>query len=223
MSPIDPRRVLILGAGPGLGAAIARRFGREGFSVTLVARRQQALADLADQLRAAGLSVDTVIADAGDPHGFRTTLEDLSRRVAPGVVVYNAAVIAIDGILTSDTDYLLSAYAVDVLGAVTAAQVFTPAMRQSGGGTFLATGGYGALAPEPDHATLSLGKAGLRAAVSLLHDELKADGVHVAAVTIRGAIASGTALDPDDIADTYWALHAQPAAEWSADTVFDGQ
>jgi hypothetical protein len=47
--------------------------------------------------------------------------------------------------------------------------------------------------------------------------------VHVAAVTIRGAIASGTALDPDDIADTYWALHAQPAAEWSADTVFDGQ
>ena len=96
-------------------------------------------------------------------------------------------------------------------------------MRQAGGGTFLATGGYGALAPEPEHATLSLGKAGLRAAVALLHADLKADGVHVAGVTIRGAIIPGTALDPDRIADTYGALHVQPAAEWSAETVFDGE
>src|SRR4051794_29803497 len=221
--PIDPQHLLILGSGPGLSASIARRFGREGFAVTLVARRGQALADLAEQLRGAGVTVDTATADAGDPQGFRTALEDLARRITPAVVVYNAAVIAMDGILTSDPDYLLSAYAVDVLGAVTAAQVFTPAMRQAGGGTFLATGGYAALAPEPDHATLSIGKAGLRAAVSLLHDELKSDGVHVATVTIRGAIVSGTALDPDRIAATYWTLHTQPAAEWSAETVFDGR
>lgn len=222
-TPIDPRRVLILGAGPGLSASIARRFAREGFAVTLIARREQALADLAEQLRRAGVSVDTATADAGDPHGFRAALEDLARRITPGVVVYNAAVIALDGILASDTDHLLFAYAVDVLGAVTAAQVFTPAMRRAGGGTFLATGGYAGLAPEPDHATLSLGKAGLRAAVSLLHEELKADAVHAASVTIRGAIAPDTALDPDRIADTYWALHTQPAAEWRAETVFDGR
>jgi short-subunit dehydrogenase len=130
---------------------------------------------------------------------------------------------ASDSILTSDIDYLLSTYAVDVLGAVSAAQVFTPAMRQAGTGTFLVTGGYASVSPQPAYATISLGKAGLRAATSLLHDELKADGVHVAGITIAGAIASGTPIDPDRIADTYWALHMQPVARWSAETLFGGQ
>jgi short-subunit dehydrogenase len=220
---IDPKHVLILGAGPGLSASVARRFGREGFAVTLVARREQALADLANDLRGAGISVDTVTADAADPHGFRTDLEDLAERITPGVVVYNAALITSDNVLTSDTDYLLSAYAVDALGAISAAQVFTPAMRQAGSGTFLATGGYAAVDPQPEYATITLGKAGLRAAVSLMHDELKADGVHATSITIYGPIAPGTAVAPERIAETYWALHTQPAAEWSAETVFDGQ
>ena len=224
MTPsIDPKHVLILGAGSGLSASVARRFGREGFAVTLVARREQALADLANDLRGAGISVDTVTADAADPHGFRTALEDLAERITPGVVVYNAALVTSDNVLTSDTDYLLSAYAVDALGAISAAQVFTPAMRQAGSGTFLATGGYAAMDPQPEYATITLGKAGLRAAVSLMHDELKADGVHATSITIYGPIAPGTAVAPERIAETYWALHTQPAAEWSAETVFDGQ
>jgi short-subunit dehydrogenase len=107
-------------------------------------------------------SVDTVIADAAEPHAFRKALENLAERITPGVVIYNAALIASDGILTSDTDYLLSAYAIDVLGAINAAQVFTPALRQAGTGTFLATGGYAGVDPQPAYATISLGKAGLR-------------------------------------------------------------
>jgi short-subunit dehydrogenase len=220
---LDPQRVLIVGAGPGLGAALARRFGREGFAVTLVARREKALTALAEPLRTAGITVDTVTADAGDPHGFRKALEDLAEQLTPGVVIYNAALIAGDNILSSDTDYLLSAYAVDVLGAISAAQVFTPAMRQAGTGTFLATGGYAGLDPQPAYATISLGKAGLRAAVSLMHQDLKADGVHAASVTIAGAIAPGTPLDPDRIADTYWTLHTQPAGDWNTETYFDGR
>ena len=56
-----------------------------------------------------------------------------------------------------------------------------------------------------------------------MHDELKADGVHATSINIGGAIAPGTAIDTDRIADTYRALHTQPAAEWRAETVFDGQ
>ena len=213
----DPQHVVVLGAGPGLGLAVARRFGREGFAVTLVARREPNLAALAGELRDAGVRVDTVVADVADPHGFRTALEALAPR-APGVVVYNAAVTARDDILTSDVDHLLTTHAVDVVGAVTAAQVFTPAMRRAGRGTFLATGGHPSVTPEPRFATLSLGKAGLRAAVALLHDELRADGVHVTGITIGGAITPGGALDPDHIAETYWAVHAQPVGEWTAET-----
>jgi short-subunit dehydrogenase len=217
--PIDPKHVLIVGAGPGLSASIARRFAREGFAVTLVARRAQALAELADQVRDAGVAVDTAIADAADPHAFRTALEGLAERITPGVVVYNAALIATDGILTIDEDRLLSSYAVNVLGAIGAAQVFTVAMRQAGAGTFLATGGD----PEPAYASLSLGKAGLRAAVALLHKELKGDGVHAASVRVAGAIAPDTPFAPEAIAETFWALHTQPAADWTFETVFDGR
>jgi short-subunit dehydrogenase len=222
-TPTDPRRVLVIGAGPGLGAAIARRFGREGFAVTLAARSEHNLAGLANELRNMGMPIDTLTADAGDPHTFRKVLEGLAETTAFGVVVYNAAVIAADNILTDDTDYLLNTYAVNVLGAVTTAQVFTPAMRQARSGTFLVTGGYAGVSPQPPYASLSLGKAGLRAAVALMHDELKADGVHSTSVTIAGAITPGTALGPDIIADTYWDLHSQPAADWNAEIVFDGQ
>jgi short-subunit dehydrogenase len=221
--PFNGRHLLILGAGPGLSASVARRFGRGGCTVTLVARDEQKVTELADQLRGDGIAVDTATADAADAGSFRAALEGLAERMTPGVVVYNAALIASDSILAADNDYLLSAHAIDVLGAISAAQVFTPAMRQAGGGTFLATGGYAGVDPQPSYATISLGKAGLRAAVSLLHDELKGDGVHVAGVTIAGAIAPGTALDPDRIADTYWTLHTQPAGDWSAETPFDGR
>jgi short-subunit dehydrogenase len=220
---IDPKHVLVIGAGPGLGAAIARRFGREGFAVTLAARSEHNLTGLANELRSTGVNVDTLTADAGDPHIFRQVLQGLAKTTAFGVVVYNAAVISADNILNDDTDYLLNTYAVNVLGAVTAAQVFTPAMRQARSGTFLVTGGYVGVSPQPPHASLSLGKAGLRAAVALMHDELKADGVHSTGITIAGAITPGTALDPDIIADTYWNLHTRPATDWNAETVFDGQ
>jgi hypothetical protein len=79
------------------------------------------------------------------------------------------------------------------------------------------------VAPQPPYATLSLGKAGLRAAVTLMHDELKADGVHGASVTIAGATPPTPPSTPTASPRPYWALHTQPAAEWSAETVFDGQ
>jgi len=220
---IDPKHLLVVGAGPGLSASIARRFGREGFTVTLVARREQALAELASQLGGEGISVDTATADAADPHAFRTAMERLAQRSTPSVVVYNAALITRDNILDIDADDALRSYAVNVLGAITTAQVFTPAMREARAGTFLATGGPGGLDPQPTYASLSLGKAGLRAAVSLLHKQLKVDGVHATSVRIADAIAPDTPLAPGLIADAYWALHTQPAADWSDEAVFDGQ
>ena len=96
-------------------------------------------------------------------------------------------------------------------------------MRQTGVGTFLASGGDPAVDPQPAYASLSLGKAGLRAALSLLHEELKADGVHAAMIRIAGAIAPDAPFAPDRIAETYWALHTQPSAGWAAEAIFDGR
>lgn len=218
----DPRHVVVIGAGPGLGAGVARRFGREGFAVTLVARREDALEALAADLRAHGVLVETATADAGDPPAFRRALEAVAARTRPGVVVYNVGLVAADGLLTSDEAYLLHALTVDVLGAVTTAQVFAPAMRRAGAGTLLVTGGGPGLTPDPAHASLSLGKSALRAAVSVLHDDLAPDGVHVASVVVVGVVAPGTDLDPDLVADAYWALHTQAPGEWTRETVVAG-
>ncbi|WP_257570842.1 SDR family NAD(P)-dependent oxidoreductase [Streptomyces sp. NP160] len=218
----DPRRVVVIGAGPGLGAAVARRFAREGFSVVLVARRAEALEELAAQLRSAGAEVEVAVADAADADGFRAALEAVARRTPAGVVVYNVGLVAADQLLASSPRYLLDALAVDVVGAVSAAQVFTPAMRGAGAGTLLVTGGGPGLVPDPEHASLTLGKSALRSAVTVLHDQLAPEGVHVASVTVVGVIAPGTDLDPDLLAERYWALHTEPAGAWSTDVVVRG-
>jgi short-subunit dehydrogenase len=220
---INPEHVLILGAGPGLSASVARRFGAEGYAITLVARSEQNLTALAQELRSDGITVDTATADAADSKGFRATLKDLADRITPGVVVYNAALITSDSILDIDEDYLLSSYAVNVVGAISAAQVFTPAMRKAKAGTFLATGGYAYIDPYPAYASLALGKAGLRAATTLLHKELKDDGVHATSITVHGPIVPDTALAPDLIAESYWTLHNQLAEAWTDEIHFTGQ
>lgn len=222
-APLDHSLAVVIGAGPGLGAGVARRFAREGFALVLVARSQDTLDATAAELRAAGATVETVTADAGDPAAFRAAMTALAERSAPGVVVYNVGLVVSDGLLSSDDDHLVHALTVDVVGALAAAQVFTPAMREAGRGTFLVTGGGPALHPDPAHGTLTIGKSALRAAVTVLHEELADDGVHAASVTVVGVIAPGTALDPDLIAEEYWALHSQPRGEWTVDTVVDGR
>jgi short-subunit dehydrogenase len=215
-------QALIVGVGPSLGISLARRFGREGFAVTIAGRNQDKLSGFAEQLRGEGITVHTAIADAADPKAFQASLQELAGKITPSVVVYNAAVIAADNVLTSDIDYLITNYNIDAFGAIVAAQVFTPAMRQAGTGTFLSSGGYAGVDPQAEYATLSLGKAGLRAATTLIHKELKDEGVHAASVTIAGAIEPGTPMAPELIADTFWSLHTEPAGAWTAETVFDG-
>jgi short-subunit dehydrogenase len=82
---VNARHLLIVGTGPGLGASVARRFAREGYRLTLVARSQATIATLADQLRDGGTDVTVVVADAGDPDGLRAGVAPLFARPAPRV------------------------------------------------------------------------------------------------------------------------------------------
>jgi NAD(P)-dependent dehydrogenase (short-subunit alcohol dehydrogenase family) len=100
-------------------------------------------------------------------------------------VIYSAALAAFDDLLTVSPEQLAQAYAVDVIGAVMTAQIAAPAMRVSGGGTLLFTGGGFADALPPTLATLSLGKVALRAAATMLARELPDDAIHAGRLTIR--------------------------------------
>jgi short-subunit dehydrogenase len=221
-SSIDPRHLLIVGAGPGLGASIGRRFAQGGYHVTLLARSAEGLDGMAKGLADTGATVDTVTADAGDPDGLRATLSSLFEGDgAPGLVVCSAAMLAQDSLLTSDVAYLHQAYDVDVVSAVVAAQVAAPAMRGAGGGTIIFTGGGWADYPMAMFSTLSVGKAALRSAATVLGEDLADDGVRVATITIAGQIAPGTAFDPDRIAETYWSV-VQSSDDWQSEFRFEG-
>src|ERR1700749_4719797 len=123
---VDPRHLLLIGAGPGVGASVVRRFGREGFRSTLISRGKS-LEQLAPELRSDGLQIEAVAADIADLDGYRATLEQIfDKPGAPGVTVYNAALPDPGEILDTTVERLRAAHDVDVLGAVVAAQVAAP-------------------------------------------------------------------------------------------------
>ena len=222
-SSIDNRRLLLVGAGPGLGAAVARRFCDGGYRVTLVARSTDGLRDLADSLSDTGAQIDTIAADASDPEALGSRMAQLySESGAPGLIIYNAVMGAPDQLLNSSVEHLQTAYAVDVMGAIVVTQVSAPAMRAAGSGTIIVTGGGFADHPIPALATVSIGKAALRSAATMLGADLAPDGIRVATLTIAGQIVVGTDFDPEKIAERYWeVVHSDDP--WQAEFRFTGE
>jgi short-subunit dehydrogenase len=194
-SSIDNRHLLLVGAGPGLGMAVARRFADGGYRVTLVARSTDGLRDLAESLADTGAQIDTITADASDPAGLGARMAELyNEQGAPGLIIYNAVMGAPDKLLSSSVEHLQTAFAVDVISAIVVAQVAAPDMRAAGSGTIIVTGGGFADHPIPALATVSLGKAALRSAATMLGADLEADGIRVATLTIAGADRCGHRL-----------------------------
>ena len=220
---LNRRHLLLVGAGPGLGAAIARRFAVGGYRVTLVARNAAGLDDLAGGLSDTEAEIGTIEADASDPEGLRARMTQLyGGEDAPGVIIYNAVMGAPDQLLTASVAHLQTAYAVDVIGAIVLAQVAAPAMKAAGSGTMIVTGGGFADHPIAALATVSLGKAALRSAATMLGTDLEPDGIRVATLTIAGRIAPGTAFDPERIAERYWDV-LETDGPWQSEFRFTGE
>lgn len=219
---IDNLHLLLVGAGPGLGLAVARRFAEGGYRVTLVARSTDGLDTLVESLADTRADIGTLPADVGDSEGLGALIAALySADGAPGVIVYNAVMGAPDQLMSSSPAHLATAYAVDVIGAVVVAQSAVPAMRAARSGTIVFTSGGFADHPVPALATVSLGKAALRSAATMLESDLKGDGIRVAALTIAGPIVAGTAFDPVNIANRYWEV-VHSADPWQAEFRFIG-
>ena len=213
---------VVIGAGPGIGQSVARRFAREGLPVALVARSKQTVDAAAGVVATSGVRAIPLVADSTDEIALRAALDTATEELGtPDVVVYNAAIIQPDAPGELSVRGHLDAWAVNVVGALTAAAHVAPAMVQGGGGSFLITGGM----PEPDprYVSLSLGKAGVRSLAALLDKEYGPGGVHVATVTVAGAVAPGTAFDPNDIAECYWRLHSQPREAWEHEILYSGR
>ncbi len=213
---------IVIGAGPGIGVSVARRFAREGLPVGVVARSRRTVDDALAAVTAAGVPAVGVTADVADEQLLRKGLDELTGELGvPDVVVYNAAVIQRDGLGELDAAGHLDAWAVNVVGAITTAAHVLPGMAQAGAGTFILTGGMPT--PVPGVVSLSLGKAGVRALTELLAAQYRPLGVHVATVTVGGAVSPGGAFDPDEIAEHYWRLHVQAPDVWEREVMLTGR
>ncbi|HEX3691183.1 MAG TPA: SDR family NAD(P)-dependent oxidoreductase [Solirubrobacteraceae bacterium] len=209
---------IVIGAGAGIGLSVARRIAREGLPVGVIARGAPTVASAVTAL--SGHEVQGVAADAADEAALRHALDEIADRLGPPeLLVYNVALIRRDAIGELSAAQHLDAWAVNVVGAISAAAHVAPGMAERGRGTIVITGGMPE--PVPAYTSLSLGKAGVRTLVSLLHEAYGGDGVHAASVTVTGEVAPGTAYDPDDIAEHYWRLHVQPRGAWEHE-VFHG-
>lgn len=207
---------VVVGAGPGLGAALARRFGGEGYRVALVSRGSERLDALAVALGEDGIEAIAVPADAADADDLRRAVE-AAGRLPIEVLVYNAAVYPSGRPGDLEPAALAGAFAVNVTGALVAAQAVLPGMAARGRGTILLTGGGAALKPGADWTALSVTKAALRAFAFTLHEEALPHGVHAATVTVMGSIGSTPDLAPAAIAAAFADLHHAPLERWTAE------
>jgi NADP-dependent 3-hydroxy acid dehydrogenase YdfG len=207
--------VVVVAAGPGLGLAVARRFAREGAIVGLIARSTDRLEQLADQLRGAGATVAVAAADVADPTALRQAFAVLRELVGdPSALVFNASEYVEGRPAEVSYDAFMHGVYVGVGAALVSVQEVVPAMRAAGRGTVLLTGSVAAEKPSVSAATVGVAKAALRNLGLSLHAELAPDGVQAVTVTIRGVLQGAKALDVDEIADYYWALHLQPRESW---------
>jgi NADP-dependent 3-hydroxy acid dehydrogenase YdfG len=204
--------LVIVGAGPNLGLAVARRFGREGFSVGLVSRTQAKLDDLAAQLEAERITAAGAAADIRDAQALAEAIEGLARRLGPVEVLEYSPLPArefMKPILETTVEDVRGPLEFSVLGAVAAARTVLGPMRAAGRGTILFTTGGAAINPYPLRAGVGISFAGEVAYARMLHDELADQGIHVAHTAIGGQIAPGGDHEPAEIADLLWSQHAE--------------
>lgn len=198
----------VVGMGPGIGMAVARRFGAEGYRIALMARRSDKLDDYKQQLAEDGITASTYQLDAANYDQIRQVMIDVVEDMGfIEVLIYNAANYN-PGRPTSVTpESVTRAFRVTVGGALTSAQAVIPEMRVRRMGTVIFTGGGLALYPSVEYASLAIGKASIRSLAYTLGDELSKDGIQAGTVTIAGSVQAGTHFDPMLIADSYWQLH----------------
>jgi NAD(P)-dependent dehydrogenase (short-subunit alcohol dehydrogenase family) len=211
---------LIVGAGSGLSAAIARTLAKDGYQCTLAARSVDKLAALCAETGAT-----RVRCDVGQREEVDALFEQLDRSGAPNVVIYNPSA-RVRGPLTElDPDKVAQTLAITAFGGFLVGQAAAKRMLKAGAGTIIFTGASASVKGYAQSAAFAMGKFALRGLAQSMARELQPQGIHVAHVVIDGGIRSTTRPDPADkpdsllapeaIAESYLHLIKQSRSAWS--------
>ena len=204
--------IIIVGAGPNLGEAVARRFASERLSVGLISRSEQKLAGLTETLAADGITAAYRCADIRDAPALGTAISALADELGPVEVLEYSPLPArefMKPILETTVDDVRGPLEFSALGAVAAATAVIEPMLERGSGSILYTTGGAAINPYPERAGVGISFAAEVAYARMLHDAVADRGVHVGHTAIAGRIGPGEDNEPADIAEILWRHHAE--------------
>ena len=205
----------IVGAGSGLGAAVARRFGAEGFSVGLISRNQDRLDSLAAELAAEGITARGFTADVRNPASIASALETVTETLGPIEVLQYSPLPQKDfmrPVLETTPADLVGPVEFSIYGPVAAVHQVLPGMRFLGEnrGTILFVNGGSAVTPGRGVTGTSVAFAGQAAYAQLLNEVLGEEGIQVSQLIIGGRIIAGDPeKDPAVLAEILWDLHTK--------------
>ena len=214
---------LIVGAGQGLSASLARLFAAEGMHVAIAARNTDKLADLCSETGAKAFACD-----AGDPAQVNALFDAVTGELGePDIVVYNASNRARGPVQGLDVEAVRTAIEISCFGGFLVAQAAAKQMIPRGNGTILLTGASASVKGYPNSSSFAMGKFGLRGLAQSLARELQPQNIHVAHFVIDGGILQGPGdsraaergedamLLPDEIARDYLHVHRQHRSSWT--------
>lgn len=221
MTDIPYHTALIVGAGPGISASLARALAAAGLKVGLAARGAEKLAPLAEETGA-----QTFALDASDPAAVAHLFEQADERLGePDVVVYNASARVRGRIADIDPEQVRRALEISAFGGFLVVQQAAKRMTPRGRGAILLTGATASVKGFPLSSSFAMGKFALRGLAQSAARELGPHGVHVAHFVIDGGVRSAvrpdptdrpdSTLDPDGVAQSYLDVLRQPRSAWS--------
>lgn len=219
---------IVAGVGPGLGAALARAFAREGFAVGLLARKMESSQAVEEDIRKSGGKAAAIAVDVTDRKAVFAAVEKLRGEFgATTALAYNTSGFGRGKFLELDPESVRAAFEVSVMGAVNVAQAAMPDMLKAGRGFISLTGATASLRGRAGFAGFAIAKSGLRMLGQSLAREFHPQGIHVVHVIVDGQIdtprahardpkrGAETMIPPEAIADAIIGAMKQPKNAWT--------
>lgn len=224
---------LVVGAGPGLGASVCRVFAKGGYDVVALRRRHgDELEALCKELRELGVAAHGLEVDVRSEEAVEALFDRVESEVGEiDVVVFNPGANVNFPIRDTTVRVFTKVWEMACFAGFLVGREAAKRMVPRGRGTILFTGATASVRGNPGFAAFASAKAGLRNLAQSMARELGREGIHVAHVVVDGGIDGAfirglmgdalaerppdSILDPDHIAETYWAIHRQKRSAWT--------
>lgn len=213
--------LVVIGVGPGIGAAVARRFGAQGYAVHLIARSAQRLEELSSAIQAEGTTSGWSAVDITDENALTQTVARFGEQTGHiDVLHFNPSAFRHKDPLELTADELLDDVRLGVASLLTAVQAARPFMWS--GARIVATGSQAADQPWNQAASLGVQKAALRNLIRSIDTTLAPHGVRATSLTVNGTLAPDTPFAPERVADALYSAATTAEESWQVEVPYDG-